>query len=57
MDAEKAFAALKEARKRMNKLYNQLAKDRPPPEQSQSNSGAGLSTEHHTSCKHTLPPA
>ncbi len=29
VDAEEAFAALKEARRRMNKLYSQIAKERP----------------------------
>ncbi|BDA40864.1 hypothetical protein COCOBI_01-5180 [Coccomyxa sp. Obi] len=41
MDADKAFAALKDARKRVNKLYNQLAKNRPQAELSTSSSGAG----------------
>ena len=55
MDADQAFAALKDARKRMNKLYNQLAKDRPQADPPTSSSGAGLLIQHHSFSKHTLP--
>jgi len=42
MNAEEAFAKLREARKQMNKLYNQVAKERPRANLPQaSNTGAG----------------
>lgn len=42
MNAEEAFAELREARKQMNKLYNQLAKERQCASLPQASStGAG----------------
>ena len=54
VDAEEAFAALREARRRINKLYSQLAKERPRVEPPKASKAGVCSTWKACLCPRNL---